>query len=372
MALTGTLKDFGMADILQLIGQQRKSGVLNVQDKKSSVQIYFVEGSIVRATAENRNKQDLLGMMMVRADILTEAQLEQALAIQKRTLRRLGDILIGEGMLDKATFRQMYQLQTTETVYGLFRWKSGTYAFEQQEVDYDPGSIIPIDSETALMEGFRMVDEWPMVKKRIGSYEMTFRRVRSLDEPHQEKDKTKELGPNERAVYSLADEDTTVRRIIDLSRLGEFETCSALGKLTELGYLEALAPSRSGRRLGGQAKIDVLGSLRRAVAQVAVGCAVLAGVGALSYLALSSESGVARMVMPRGGQDAVASHMRARIEFAVEVFRLETGTLPGSLSELVEAGLLSRLETQYPYFGEWFYRIADSEPEGYLLLSPIP
>ncbi|MFW5879008.1 MAG: DUF4388 domain-containing protein, partial [Myxococcota bacterium] len=337
MALTGTLKDFGIADILQLIGQQRKSGILNVEDKDKSVQIHFVEGSIVRASSANRSRQDLLGTMMVRAEILTEAQLEQALAVQKRTLRRLGDILVSEGMVDARTFKEVHQLQTTETLFKLFSWKSGTYAFEQADVDFDPEAITPINSENALMEGFRMVDEWPMVKKRINSYEMTFRRLKPLEELE---DHSGEIGENERKVYELAGEGVTVQRIIDLSRLGEFETCKALSRLVEMSILEGISASRSGRAVGGEKKLNLLVALRRAVAQVAVGAAVLAGVGILSYMTLVSDRGMSGLIVPRGVQAGVAAHSRARMKAAIEVHLLETGELPASLSDLVEAGLL--------------------------------
>ena len=43
MALTGTLKDFGIAEILQLIGQQSKSGVLHLKNKAD--EIHVVDGT---------------------------------------------------------------------------------------------------------------------------------------------------------------------------------------------------------------------------------------------------------------------------------------------------------------------------------------
>ena len=49
MALKGTLKDFGIADILQLIGQQGKTGTLHLKAKDQEVDISFSEGAIVRA-----------------------------------------------------------------------------------------------------------------------------------------------------------------------------------------------------------------------------------------------------------------------------------------------------------------------------------
>ena len=39
MALKGTLKDFGIADILQLIGQQQKTGTLHLQGRDQEVHV---------------------------------------------------------------------------------------------------------------------------------------------------------------------------------------------------------------------------------------------------------------------------------------------------------------------------------------------
>src|ERR1700755_2191922 len=98
MALKGTLKDFGIADILQLIGQQQKTGTLHLKNKDQAVDISFREGSIVRAESTGR-KKNLIGAMLVRAELITEAQLEQALETQRRTLKRLGDVLVGAKLL---------------------------------------------------------------------------------------------------------------------------------------------------------------------------------------------------------------------------------------------------------------------------------
>ncbi len=73
MALKGTLKDFGIADILQLIGQQGKTGTLHLKSKDQEVHISFKDGEICRAESSTRNKKDLIGAMLVRAELITEA-----------------------------------------------------------------------------------------------------------------------------------------------------------------------------------------------------------------------------------------------------------------------------------------------------------
>ena len=49
MALKGTLRDFSLADIFQLIGIQRKTGVLTLKSDKDVVTVSFVDGNVVAA-----------------------------------------------------------------------------------------------------------------------------------------------------------------------------------------------------------------------------------------------------------------------------------------------------------------------------------
>src|SRR6185437_10888986 len=105
------------------------------------------------------------------------------LTTQERTLRRLGDSLIELGACDRAALKEMARLQTTETIYRLFMWKKGTYEFTATPVDYDEQSYEPIRAENILMEGFRMVDEWPAVRKVIPTVRCTFVNLKSLPLP---------------------------------------------------------------------------------------------------------------------------------------------------------------------------------------------
>ncbi len=179
MALQGTLKDFGIAEILQLIGQQAKSGVLHLSSREDEIHITMADGAVVRAESAGRKASEKLGMRLVRAELITQPQLDYALDIQKRTLRRLGDILVELGYVQVESLRQMTGLQTTETVYRLFHWKSGTYAFEAGDVEWDPETVTPLRAESVLMEGYRQVDEWPLIRKRIPSMALTFERLKT-------------------------------------------------------------------------------------------------------------------------------------------------------------------------------------------------
>ena len=55
MALEGSLRDFGLADILQLIFFQRKTGALVLESRIDRVRLLFVEGNIVGAESRKTN-----------------------------------------------------------------------------------------------------------------------------------------------------------------------------------------------------------------------------------------------------------------------------------------------------------------------------
>jgi hypothetical protein len=389
MALKGTLKDFGIADILQLIGQQQKSGTLFLRSTEQEVQIGFKDGNIVKAESSSRRKKQLIGNMLVRAELITEAQLQEALDTQRRTLKRLGDVLVSSKAITQSKFRQMCQLQASETLYGLFLWKSGTYAFEQGDLDYDSDALQPLRAESVLMEGFRMVDEWPLIRRRITGYEMTFEKLKALppgqaarsieddldaafgEEPQDKPSEPEGLGESERRVYELATPDRKVRTLIDLSCLGEFETCKALFNLVNQQYLKAVAHAGAVQRVGRDDTFrDRVLSLAAWTVSIALVLAVPAFIATALPLGSWSLGGMVPENVSRPEVQRFLSRPQlARISAALDVYRLEKGELPAELKTLVQAGLLLPDDLRYPWRDDYYYRRIDGQR--FVLLPPF-
>jgi len=397
MALTGTLKDFGIAEILQLIGQQAKSGVLHLRGRDEEIHIFMSDGNVVRAEHAGKHARQRLGEMMVRAEVLTAPELRVALDAQRRTLRRLGDILVEMTYCTKDQLREMTALQTTETVYRLFYWKSGTYEFEPGAIEWDPETVTPLRAESVLMEGYRQVDEWPMIRRKITSAAMTFDRARPLDghgdgrgahgahdevdsafdalgEGAAKKGEFSSAGPNERKVYELAIPGRPVEKIVDLSRLGEFETCKALLALVNLGVLRPLAPPGRAKGVGTYGSGgDWLPRLRtvaaRVLATVAIAAALAGIVRWVDERGFRLARGGGASVHDNGAQRFLARYQMARLRGALEVFRVERGDYPEHLGDLVETGLASQRDLRYPWAQDYYYR---RKPGGrFVLLPPV-
>ena len=104
MALVGKIVDFGVADILQLISQQQKTGFLLVERGKESVEVTFWNGMILSARPISEIEDDLLGRKLVKSALISEAHLKQALEIQEEIAKEVkGRLKKAEGLKKSAS-----------------------------------------------------------------------------------------------------------------------------------------------------------------------------------------------------------------------------------------------------------------------------
>jgi hypothetical protein len=251
VALEGTLRDFSLADIFQLIGLQRKTGVLTLRAPEDVVTVSFLDGKVVGADSLNKRLEDRLGQVLLKTGAVTQEELDAALRLQMETLERMGRILLRSAIISREELRRALEQQVLQIIYRVFRWNDGDYHFSQEtSIDYDVELITPIGAESILMEGARMLDEWPIIEKRIPRRSIVFipdvpvaqlqvvresdlDELPALDHDSQPAAKPAPLGrksvtPVESDVLTLVDGVSTVDDIVHRSPHGEFETCKAL------------------------------------------------------------------------------------------------------------------------------------------------
>jgi len=391
MALEGTFKDFGLADIFQLIGLQKKTGVLTVRGEHGRlVTVSFEKGMVVFADEFQRTEAERLGNVLLRTRRLSKEQLDQAMAVQKSTSQRLGHVLIGQQLITQQALSQALQLQVKETVYRLFRWQEGSYHFSPEPVIFDREIYAPIPAEFVLMEGTRMIDEWPILEKKIPNFQVIFERTAGTVPPRPAGSRPatigiedlmdfedgepgapaataferggEALGPRENTVLALIDGARTVQDLIDLSHFGEFETCKVLYGLLSLNLIRAretgapapAVPAAAPRRSAGRAREHAVFALAIVLILVAF---------------LFNPWGIVAQGFRRGQgrrESAVlidAVRLR-RVRLALEVYFLEKQAYPSALGKLAESGLLRPRElrgvggTSFAYYGaEREYRL---------------
>jgi hypothetical protein len=375
MALEGTLRDFSLSDIFQLIGLQRKTGVLTLRASEDVVTVSFLDGKVVGADSLNKRLEDRLGQVLLKTGAVTKAELDAALKTQMETLERLGHILLDRTVISKEELRKAFEQQILQIIYRVFRWQDGDYHFSQEtSVDYDAELVTPLGSESILMEGARMLDEWPIIEKRIPHRGMIFvalpvarqaevtleQEEETLDtfdmnlEPLPAKPSTAgrvKITPTERDVLAHVNGINAVDDIVRKSPHSEFDTCKALYTLLTRSLIRA-ATREEVTRAAQKATADVG---RRPTWRVQFPWFAIALMPLLALTVLLAPRNPANPLLgpsPKLGprvQGASSLARMAGIWHTLQSRSLLVGSFPDTLAELVRERLMAPADLQDPW-----------------------
>ncbi len=365
MALQGTLNDFSITEIIPLIGQQLKTGVLRIRRGKDLVEIHFVDGMIVHVYSNYRGKKDLIGEILVKAELITQDQLDRVLKIQKESLKYLGVILVELQLLTKDDVLKVISTQIYETIYDLFWWDDGQFNFDLKLVESYKKIPFALSTEQVLLSILRMVDEWSEIEKKIYSPHLVFRKVIKFGEKSDEglssqsylKEK---LTSEQELIYSLVDGTRTVQDIIDRSLLGKFNASEILVDLSGMSLIEM-----AGLRTPGIIKKVSMVNFRRALTFAYYGGFLIFILFILFYIKPNflhhfwdSKIGRVDIDVP---VHLVHKTQLDRIKNALEVYLLEKGQYPSRLEELITAELLQKSDLSYRKGVSYHYELKDGK-----------
>src|SRR5262245_49761036 len=393
MALEGTIKDFGLPDIFQLIGLQRKTGILTLKNQQEQVTVTFENGMVVMADSSGKRLEDRLGNVLVKQGKLSKERLDDVLQTQKATLQRLGHVLVSNSFISGKDLKDALQVQVSQIVFRLFRWREGEYHFAPTDsVDFDRENFNPMSADFILMEGIRMVDEWPIIEKKIPSMDIVFRTVidasmievggeeaedalGALAEPKRAAASSSNkirLTPEEEKIFRRIDGTRTVQGIIDSTGMGDFEVCRTLFDMLNRNIITPAGrgPSRDPSRF---ARDDDAEPIRTPALAMMAAAAVLSVAGLFAQM--SSPFAVLGLPPLRSAYDpgrssyelmiqAVSQARLQRLDRALLAHFLAKGSLPETLDGLVDAGLVDRGYLNDPRKNQFRYRRG---PRGYEL-----
>jgi len=357
VALRGNLRDFGIGEVFQLIGQQRKTGILEVEATSEKLRMGFLEGAVVWAAPVGPHQHAALGDMLVRVGLLTPdrlVQLEQQLHEGQESLERL---MLQEGDLDGRQIEAIDELVTSETIFKLLRLNQGSFHFTAGKIPQDSESSKLLPAEQILMDGLRMVDEWRAMDEAVTCDTTVFQRVGRFESYREASggDSPEELALAEK-IFLLIDGRLSVRRIVDLSRLGTFEGSRILSRLRRTEVIEPidreiLETTHKRRRTREFAPTRVGLDLAAALLPFAF-------LFMMAWLALGRAGSVAPdglIPLDRDPQrQAEIAFETRRLRNLVEAYRFATGDWPGELGELEARGWLPpgalAAADEHPYY----------------------
>jgi hypothetical protein len=365
MALQGNLRDFSITEILQLIGQQLKTGILKIHAGKKLIEIYFVDGMIVHVSSNCRGKKDLIGEVLVKAQFITEEQLDRVLRIQKETLKYIGEIFVELQLLTKEDLLKVISTQVYETIYDLFWWEEGEFSFDLKLVESYKKVPFALSTEQVMLNILRMVDEWSEIEKKIFSPQLVFRKTREGERVSAgalalPSDIKKELTAEQESVYKLVDGSRTVQDLIDRSLLGKFNASEVLAYLLEVGLIEIVTVRTQSfaQKVGRIHFKEFLPISSFAGLLLLVFLLLIFSMPDFLHQFFTSKIERVRIEIP---VHFVHRAQLDRIKNALEVYNLEKGSYPNQLEELVSAHLLRKSDLFYRKGISYQYELRDGK-----------
>ena len=129
MPLNGDVKTFPLAAIVQMVHDERKTGILEVSTPRRRMSIYFREGKIIHVRG-NTDKELKLGALLKANNLISEDRLEDMLAVSKAMEKRLGTVLLEREYIEFDKLVSIIQLQFKEGVANMLSWDEAKFSYK--------------------------------------------------------------------------------------------------------------------------------------------------------------------------------------------------------------------------------------------------
>ena len=116
MAFEGNIEDFGVADVLQLVNSQAKTGVLTFHSRRETISLGFENGMISSAFHNKKGVLKPIGDYLVLTEKITKEDLKKFERISRSKGVAIVDILVENGVLSKEDLEQIIEFKIQEIV----------------------------------------------------------------------------------------------------------------------------------------------------------------------------------------------------------------------------------------------------------------
>jgi hypothetical protein len=346
MAVEGTLDLFKLPEILQLIAQQKKTGILTVQGPRDIVAISFLAGRIVAADALNQAMEEGLAKVLVAEGLIGAGELARATADHQESGERLIDVLVGRGYVSRVRLLGALRLQTYRLVEQLLRWDEGDFKFYSgEEVSYEE-SFVPIPVEEILLHS---VQDAEATKDRPATAPPAQPSPPAGPRPLRAPAAT---GPRPPAASAVAPEEPERRQaaIVPWPLVPPAPPSQATAEPAGRGERAGVVVPLSFRRM--QVEESAVPRLHRTVGRV---LALLAAALVVAVVVRDPADLVLPFPWQDGQRSAFARAARAplylKIDRAAKTYFLLEGHFPDRLSQLQASGLLAPADLFDPALG---------------------
>ncbi len=337
--MQGSLSEFRLAEILQLVAVQQKTGLLRLSQSTKTVTLYFERGGLI-ATRDRRHMayDPLLDYLLRVGWIHPETGGFLRTRIEE-SREDLADIIVADRYMTEEDLHAALEDLAQELVHTTFGWREGTYQFVSgEEALAGLRNRIQLKIDSILMEGARRADEWPRLLEKLPGPDV----VLDLSGAP-----TSILGPRGHGVLNLVQGAMRLGDLVRVAKVPEYETYEIVAQGADAGVvriLERPEPLRAVADFGTvrpafvrRSSIRDLWSLPRPVSWMVTVAVCVGSLLAALWLGPAVTSASA-------GRAAVELEMesaREAVRQSIEVYRALHGRYPATLTALAQDDLAS-------------------------------
>lgn len=227
MSFAGDLHTFDIFDLLAWVGGRKRSGILAMTRSSTKKRLAFRAGGL--QWSNSNDPRETIGQALVRERHITEEALFTALLKQETDTRKLGEILIGDGLLTEEQLMKTLRSNAEAHLHDLFLWSDGKFDFDDINGPKETPSDLRIDLRPIMDEGRHRRQKWRQLRVRFPTSEMTFKTMGAGAEVS---------NPARRQMLTLASEGKTLGAISLEARRPQYDTALLLAGLCDEGLLE--------------------------------------------------------------------------------------------------------------------------------------
>lgn len=229
-----------LEDILQWIDRRFVCGTLTIE-RGSTTRFFQFDSGYITNSGSNENSEHL-GQILINRGLVTEAQLDEAFAVQGDTGVLLGKILIMVGAVDEKQLAEILEDKVRDSLCDTLTWDDGSFRFEPSD-EHAPVSEyeISVNLSSAMDEWGRRAEEWNEIRAIIPSDEVALRVInegaieRAGDAPDRRAAIQRLVGAVRKGL--------TINQICAELQASKFRVERRLAELVERGALQVVRPS---------------------------------------------------------------------------------------------------------------------------------
>lgn len=165
---SGNIADYSFRDILKLCSLQRRTCIMDIADTENEAQLYFLKGELVDIFWKNRPESKKLASALVREKLLSKEEANLALGHQKKSVRRLGSILLTMGFVKEDDLKRILSVHMMEAFRITTNMINGSFSIKNvNEDEVETSHHETINFEELYVEFLQDEGENSFMKKSV-------------------------------------------------------------------------------------------------------------------------------------------------------------------------------------------------------------